>query len=167
MVKPLCLKAMLALACGIGLCVTHAVTRADDLDNITFEGTVRDSAGAVIRAADVRAMHVATGIERATTTDAEGHYRIVMREPGIYRLNAWASGFNREESQVTEVTTGRGVKIDFQLSTAGVSEQITVGATSAPPAIIRSRPSCISRSRWTTSPGRVTSTRRSSASRTR
>jgi hypothetical protein len=132
MVKPLCLKAMLALACGIGLCITCAVTRADDLDNIIFDGTVRDSAGAVIRAADVRALHVATGVERAATTDSEGRYRIVMREPGVYRLKASAYGFNREESREMEVTTGRWVKIDFQLSPAGVSEQIAVGATSVP-----------------------------------
>ena len=128
MVRPLCLKATLALVCGVALCVLAGATRADDLDNIIFEGTIRDSAGAVIRAAEVRARHAATGVERAATTNAEGRYRIVMREPGVYRLTASASGFNQEESEEMEVTTGRAVKIDFQLSPAGVSEQITVGS---------------------------------------
>ncbi len=132
MVKPLCLKATLALVCGIALCVLAGATRADDLDNIIFEGTIRDSAGAVIRAAEVRARHAATGVERAATTDTQGRYRIVMREPGIYRLAASASGFNREESEEIEVATGRAVKIDFQLSPAGVSEQISVVSTDAP-----------------------------------
>ena len=132
MATPLCLKAPLALACGIALCILVAATRADDLDNIIFEGTIRDSAGAVIRAAYVGARHAATGVERAATTDAEGRYRIVMREPGIYRLAATASGFNREESDEIEVVTGRAVKIDFKLSPAGVSEQISVGTTEAP-----------------------------------
>jgi hypothetical protein len=126
------LKAALTLVCWIALCVIATATRADDLDNIVFEGTIRDSAGAVIPAAEVRARHAATGIERAVTTDAEGRYRIVMREPGIYRLAASASGFNQEESEEIEVVTGRAVKIDFQLSPAGVSEQISVGAAEAP-----------------------------------
>jgi hypothetical protein len=132
MVKPLCLKAMLALVCGIGFCVAAEVTRSDDLDNITFEGAVRDSAGAVIRAAEVRARHLSTGVERRAATDAEGRYRIVMREPGIYKLKATASGFNQEESEEIEVITGRAIKIDFKLRAAGVSEQITVEPSSAP-----------------------------------
>jgi hypothetical protein len=117
---------------GIALCVLAGATRADDLDNIVFEGTIRDSAGAVIRAAEVRARHRATGIERATTANAEGRYRIVMREPGVYRLAASASGFNQEESEEMEVMTGRAVRLDFQLSPAGSSEQVTVVPTDAP-----------------------------------
>ena len=132
MVKPLCFRAMLALALGISLCIGTGVTRSDDLDNIRFEGAVRDIAGAAIRAAEVRALHVATGVERTVTTDDEGRYRVVMREPGIYKLRATAPGFNQEESEEIELITGRAIKIDFKLSPAGASEQITVEPANAP-----------------------------------
>jgi hypothetical protein len=123
---------MLALALGISLCSAAGATRPDDLDNITFEGAVSDSAGAIIRAAEIHALHVATGIERTVTTNDEGRYRIVMREPGIYKLRAMAPGFNQEESEEIEVITGRAVKFDFKLTPAGASEQITVESASAP-----------------------------------
>ncbi len=132
MIKALCLRAMLALIFGIGFCIAAEVTHSDDLDNITFEGAVRDSVGAAIRAAEVHVLHVATGVQRTGTTDDEGRYRVVMREPGIYKLKAAASGFNQEESEEIEVITGRAVKIDFKLSPAGASEQVIIEPASAP-----------------------------------
>ena len=48
-----------------------AATSADDLDNIVFEGVIRDTSGAVIPAAKVVVIQTATGVERVATSNAE------------------------------------------------------------------------------------------------
>jgi len=105
---------------------------ADDLDNIVFEGLIRDSAGAAIPAAKVVAIHAATGVERIAISNAQGRFRIEFGAPGIYKLKAGAKGFNAEDSQQITATTGRTFAIDFTLTAAGVDEQITVAASSPP-----------------------------------
>lgn len=125
-----CLPALLALSL-IALS-PPTPSHADDLDNIRFEGVVRDSAGAVIAGAHVVALHTATGVERSALTAADGQYRISVSEPGDYTLKAAAPGFQDEERTQTEIRSGRTVTADFALSAAGVTEQLTVVSSAAP-----------------------------------
>src|SRR3989442_5034264 len=113
-------------------------TIADDLDNIVFEGVISDTAGAVIPAAKVIAVHIATAVERSAVTNAEGRFRIAVSTPGNYKLKASAAGFKDEQSREVAATTGRTFAIDFTMSAAGVSEQITVAA-SVPPLVDTTR----------------------------
>jgi hypothetical protein len=106
--------------------------RADDLDSIVFEGTVRDTAAAVIAGAYVEVRHVTTGVEQSTISNGEGNYRIVLRDPGSYTLRVIASGFAETSRSVPDVTTGRTIAIHFALQPAGVNEQMTVEISSAP-----------------------------------
>jgi len=108
------------------------VAIADDLDNIVFEGVIRDTAGAVISGAKVALIQTATGIERVAMSNREGRFRIAVGAPGNYKLKASATGFNQQESQEVVTTTGRTFTIDLTLAAAGVSEQITVAAASPP-----------------------------------
>ena len=116
----------------IALAVVCATGSADDLDNIIFEGVIRDSAGAVIPAAKIVATHLTTGVERTVASNGEGRFRISVSAPGNYKLKAIANGFKEEESQEVAATTGRTFTIDFALVAAGVNEQVTVAATSTP-----------------------------------
>ncbi|HKS41768.1 MAG TPA: TonB-dependent receptor [Blastocatellia bacterium] len=106
--------------------------RADDLDNIVFEGVVRDNTGAVLPAAKVIAAHIATGVERYGLSSDEGRYRISVSEPGNYRIKVVAAGFNPEQSNEITATTGRAFSIDFTLAPSGVTEQVTVAASNMP-----------------------------------
>ncbi len=108
------------------------VASADDLDNIIFRGTVHDSAGAVIPAARVTARHLTTGVERSVDTDEEGRYRILVTEPGGYKLKVTVEGFKEEESRELTLALGRSMSMDFTLTPAGVTEQVTVESTAAP-----------------------------------
>src|SRR5438128_9778585 len=79
------------------LFTASATTSADDLDNIVFEGVIRDTAGAVIPAAKVVVIQTATGVERITASNTEGRFRIAVGAPGSYKLKASANGFNEQE----------------------------------------------------------------------
>ena len=114
------------------LSISSAAIIADDLDNIVFEGVIRDSAGAVIVGAKVVAIQTATGIERVSMSNSEGRFRIAVGASGNYKLNASASGFTPQESLEIATTTGRVFVIDLTLVAAGVSEQITVATATVP-----------------------------------
>lgn len=122
--------------CLLVLFITAATSNstfgADDLDNIVFEGVIRDSAGALIPAAKIVATHLATGVERTTVSNGEGRFRIAVSAPGNYKLKAIAVGFKDEESREVAAVTGRTFTIDFALAVAGASEQIAVVATDTP-----------------------------------
>ena len=111
---------------------SSALSLADDLDNTRFEGVIQDSAGAVISGAIVVALHTATGVERSTVTGADGRYRILVNAVGDYQLIASAPGFKDEQSNQSEVTSGRTITADFTLSPVGVAEQLSVVSSSAP-----------------------------------
>lgn len=128
-------RAAVIVFCAAAIASTLAtgpVGRADDLDNVIFEGTVRDSAGAVIGGATVAARNSGTGREVSVTTNLEGRYRVVVTEPGTYSLKASAPDFNDDERSNLQVQSGRRATIDFSLSPAGASEQLTVKVSDAP-----------------------------------
>jgi len=101
---------------------------ADDLDNIVFEGAIRDTSGAVIGGAVVVVRQVDTGVERIATASADGRFRISVSAAGNYKLKASASGFVEQESEQVATITGRTFVIDLTLPPAGVNEQITITA---------------------------------------
>lgn len=107
-------------------------TSADDLDNIVFDGVIRDTAGAVVPGATVIAIHLATGIERTAVSKDDGRFRIAVSVPGNYKLKAGADGFVQLESEEVVTTTGRTFSIDLTLTAAGVSEQVSVTAANPP-----------------------------------
>ena len=118
--------------------VSAATVSADDLDNIVFEGVLRDSAGAVVSGARIVATHTATGVTRTALSNGEGRYRIAVSAPGNYKLKATADGFKDRESAEIVTTTGRSFTIDFELTAAGATEQIAVSGA-GPPLIDTSR----------------------------
>src|SRR5215468_8600789 len=115
-----------------------AAACADDLDNIVFEGVIKDTSGAVIVAASVSAVQLATGIERAIDTDERGRYRIAVSEPGTYQIRVIAVGFSEQRSKEITTVAGRTFVLDLTIAPSGVSEQVTITA-SAPPLVDTSR----------------------------
>lgn len=106
--------------------------RSDDLDNIIFHGTVRDSAGAFVASATVTVRRVKTGLERTAQTDEEGRYRLLATEPGSYIIKVSAPGFREEQTEELQLTSGRSVSVDFTMIPAGLDVQVVVEAAAAP-----------------------------------
>ena len=116
-----------------------AGARAQDLDDVSFSGTVADERGAVLRGAGVTARLLATGAERATETDEEGRYRLLELPPGAYALRAECAGFAAEERREVSAVSGQSVRLDFRLRPAGVSAEQTVLSEAGAPAVDTTR----------------------------
>jgi outer membrane receptor protein involved in Fe transport len=95
-----------------------------------IEGRVADSNGAVVPNASVTATNQETGLERNTTTDAEGNYRIIFLPPGKYKVSANASGFGLTSSPNVTVTVGGKTTFDISLNPAGMTSSVTVNSES-------------------------------------
>src|SRR5271155_2452555 len=67
----------------------------------TILGSVTDPSGAVIAGATVKLRNVATGLERTTTTSADGSYSVPELPIGTYSVTVTQTGFQ------TFVTTGQ------------------------------------------------------------
>src|SRR5216684_6453325 len=73
-------------------------------------GVVKDASGGMIARAEVQAVNEATGEEWKAATDETGNYSFVLLPPGLYQIEAAASGFKTAVSKdvpvrITETTT--------------------------------------------------------------
>ncbi len=84
---------------------------AQDLDTVTISGRIMDQNGAVIPGASVHATLIKTALQRTMTTDAEGRYRLIQLEPGIYAVRVSFPGFAPQE--FTGITTVAGQSLQF------------------------------------------------------
>jgi hypothetical protein len=99
----------------------------------TINGTVKDTQGAVIAGANVKATNTDTGFERATVTDGTGAYNIQYLPIGKYKVNVDAPGFSRFEQQNLSVSVDSIQTLLVTLE-IGVENQ-TITVTEAPPLV--------------------------------
>lgn len=94
----------------------------------TIEGTVKDSSGAVVPGAEVKATGVSVAAEGKATSDATGFYRIAALPAGTYNLTVTKSGFNVQAFNNLEVTLNRVFTFDINLEVGKVQENVTINA---------------------------------------
>lgn len=97
---------------------------AQDAGSIT--GTVRDSSGAVVPGAEVKAVSAAIGVTRTTTTNADGEYLAAALPPGSYDLSVTASGFKVFQAKKIVVQVSEKARVDVNLQVGQVSENVVV-----------------------------------------
>src|ERR1700682_5729898 len=62
-----------------------------------IEGRVLDPKEAVVPGANVTVTNQQTGLEKTTTSDSEGNYRLILLPPGPYTVRAGGPGFKQSE----------------------------------------------------------------------
>ncbi len=87
----------------------------------TIAGTIEDSSGAVIAAAEVTIHNTGTGEARATRTTASGEFTAPFLQPGPYSVTAKAGGFK------SKTLSGISLRVD---QTANLRIVLEVGASS-------------------------------------
>ncbi len=97
----------------------------------TIYGSVTDPSAAVVRGAKVEAIDEQTGVTLALSTDANGQYRFVNLDPGVYTIAATAGGFSRTERKGVPLLAREELAIPFQLAVAN-AEGTTIEVTATP-----------------------------------
>jgi hypothetical protein len=92
----------------------------------TLRGVITDELGAVIVGANVT-LTDASGVQKKTTTNAEGVYTFAALAPGKYSLQANAPGFAPSDAKDVDVTTARQTA-DLTLRVT-IEEKVTVEQT--------------------------------------
>jgi hypothetical protein len=97
-----------------------------------IEGNVTDPSGAAVSGAKVTVTNTGTGLERQTTSDSSGFYRVVLLPLGTYRVTVENPGFARLVLKGVEVTLGATARADAALKIASAGEEVTVTAQETP-----------------------------------
>ncbi len=116
------LVALLVSICGMAL-----VSRvAAQVTTATILGTVTDMSGAAIPDAMVTVQNVGTGNTEATTSDAQGRYRVSELGVGEYRVEASKMGFAQVVHPGITLTVGAQTVVDLALPVGQQTQTVTV-----------------------------------------
>ena len=103
----------------------------------SVRGSVKDPSGAAVAAVEIQARNLESGVQRSTSTRADGSYLLAGLVPGTYEVTARSIGSTLQRRQVT-VQIGATAIVDFTLQ-AGAVELMAV--TVEAPASIEMRTS--------------------------
>lgn len=106
-----------------------------DLDTVTIYGRIMDQNAAVLPGADVQVKLIKTGLTRTTTSDAEGRYRLVQLEPGIYLVRVSFPGFASQEITNVATVSGQSLQFDATLIPSDVVAEPVVVTTADTPVV--------------------------------
>jgi len=99
----------------------------------SITGLVNDPSQAAISNAAVTITNVETGVSTNRTTDATGRFVATNLNPGEYRIEVEAPGFQRFVQENVILRVDETVRVDIVMQLGQVTEQVTV--SSAPPAL--------------------------------
>ena len=91
-----------------------------------LQGRVVDGSGAVVGHATVVLIEEATSFRQQTTTSASGEYGFTHLNPGSYRIDVTAPGFERLSRTGLTATVGQTASVDLEL-TIGAEQQSVLG----------------------------------------
>lgn len=94
----------------------------------TITGIIRDSSGAVVAGAGVKATNVATNVASSTVSGADGYYTIPYVNPGTYNVTAEASGFSISTVANVRITVNLSTSVNLTLKVGGVTQSVIVQA---------------------------------------
>src|SRR5205809_2295857 len=117
------------LALAACLVLSIPVVAYGQVDRANLNGTVTDSARAVVPDARVEVVSRDTGFKRVVQTGPGGVYSIVGLPIGTYDLTVSRSGFRSFELKNIGLLVGQTRTVDAELQVGAVSEQVQVEAT--------------------------------------
>ena len=110
-----------ALAAGVAFGQAAAI-------NAEIAGTVLDPSGAPAANVIVRAVNIATGYQRATTTTSAGQYRLPVLPLGEYSLTLEAEGFAVFKQSGIMLSAGATATVDVKLQLKSATAEVSVSS---------------------------------------
>lgn len=99
----------------------------------SLTGVVTDASGAAVSGARVQVTNEESGVAAETRSNEAGLYRVTPLNPGRYRVEIEAAGFQRLSRSNVAVPVSQTVQLDVRLSLGSVQE--TVSVTAAAPVL--------------------------------
>ena len=96
----------------------------------SLQGTVKDPQGSVVQNATVSVRNTATNATRTVVTNADGNYRVLQLQPGVYEIKATATNFKQSVLENIQVQVGQIASADIALEVGGATETVTVTSSS-------------------------------------
>ncbi len=118
----------LASACLLLVAPAAAQTQSNAAD---LQGVVSDPTGARVPGATVTVRNLATNLERSTTSDAAGVYRVLALPPGRYEVVVDAPGFTTVRNPGLELLIGSVANYDVHLDVRAGQETVVVTTEAA------------------------------------
>jgi len=99
--------------------------------NGALAGTVRDATGALVRGAKISVAGIGSGLNKITTSDSEGEFRVEALSPGEYEITVQAPSFAVAHS-VARIAVGSvaSVAVTVRPEAAPQSVQVKAGTES-------------------------------------
>ena len=104
---------------------------AQAISTSQIQGTVQDSTGLAVPAAEVKVTHTDTGAVRTVTTGADGGYVLTNLPIGPYQLEVSKEGFAKYVQKGIVLQVAANPTVDVTLKVGSVSEQVMVQADAA------------------------------------
>src|SRR5580658_1842858 len=118
------LLSIFTVVIGLSLCAPQAFAQA----TATINGTVRDSAGAVITDAQVVLHNRDTNLDRYATTNSAGAYVMPEVQPGSYDLKVTKAAFAAAVKTGIVLLVNQTATYDFSLKTGTINQVVEVQA---------------------------------------
>jgi tetratricopeptide (TPR) repeat protein len=129
---------LLWAASWAGLAAATAVAQTaspSQLDAITVEGTVRNSAGEPVGGASVVLEERNGARKLETKTDAGGKFILTVRYEGTYTVTVEKTGLGKCVTDPMPLSAGQKKQIELRLQTATAAQPSSSGATASPGAM--------------------------------
>jgi Carboxypeptidase regulatory-like domain/TonB dependent receptor len=101
--------------------------------NGLLTGSITDSSGASVPAAQVTVTNPATGVVRTSTSNDNGTYIVPQLVPGSYSISVEKQGFGSEKRENVQLEVNQSITLDFKLGVASAAQ--TVEVTGAAPTL--------------------------------
>src|SRR4051794_2578311 len=120
------------LAIAACVLVVQGEASAAQRQTAVLEGTVQDSTGAVVAAADVTIRDAATNLTRTVQTDALGTFRFSDLPVATYEVRVASDGFTPYTHAGVTLAIRQTARMLIVLHPAGVVEEVSVSAQPPP-----------------------------------
>ncbi|HTV58364.1 MAG TPA: TonB-dependent receptor [Candidatus Baltobacteraceae bacterium] len=98
------------------------------INTVNLSGVISDPQGLAVKGAQLTLKNLATGAERATTSDSSGRYEIFGLPPGGYSLRVEAAGFAVLTNASLTLVLGTNAEYNAQLELKSTATSISVSA---------------------------------------
>ena len=98
----------------------------------SIQGTVTDSAGAVVQGAEITVKNLGSNAVRTVTSSGTGAFSIPSLTPGAYDVTVKMASFKAFHVTNVDLSVGQTLPLNVQLEPGAVTEEVQVRADQIP-----------------------------------